>query len=107
MTHSTLLATIGTDTLRLILVDARAKGDHVAARLVDTELFYRQPIVTGNPVPGHWTATRGDYDLDCTVGWGSTRCDAIADLLDREDDLRADEVAGIDYGMVEERERHP
>jgi hypothetical protein len=106
MTQSTLLATIGTETLRAILVDARAKRDYVVVRLIDDELFYRQPIVTHRG-DYEWTATRGDYDLDCLVGHGRTEVEAIEHLIEREEDQREDQMAGIDYGMVEERLRHP
>lgn len=30
-----------------------------------------------------WFATEGDFDLDCTVGFGKTPLDAIIDLLDQ------------------------
>jgi hypothetical protein len=101
------LATLSTYMLRRLLADARRDLDTVAVRLIDTELFYRQPVMTHYCDYGHWMATRGDYDLDCTVGTGSSEAEAIEVLLDLEADLRADEAAGIDYGMVEERARHP
>lgn len=34
-------------------------------------------------VDDEWQATEGDYDLDCTVGYGRTPLDAIVDLLDK------------------------
>lgn len=52
----------------------------------------REPIVTKYvypPIPDRqfdWAATRGDYDLGCRVGWGRTEADAIAELLELEDD---------------------
>jgi hypothetical protein len=103
----TFLATIATETLRAVLVTVRAERDHVAARLIDTELFYRQPIVTNDTGYGHWQATRGDYDLDCTVGSGRTEQEAIDHLIEREDDQRAGAQAFDDGGMAEERARHP
>jgi hypothetical protein len=108
MTQSPL-ASIHVATLRALLDVYRAKGDTVAARLIQTELFYRQPIVTHAGEYGDWIATRGDYDLDCTVGWGRSEADAVADLLDIEEDQRADGRAlpVDDGGMAEERARHP
>lgn len=35
----------------------------------------------------HWTATVGDFDLDCTYGTGNTPLEAIVDLLDRLEDM--------------------
>jgi len=116
MTQS-LLATIATDILRAILVDMRAKGDHVAVRLIDDELFYRQPIVTNDTGYGVWIATRGDYDLDCTTGQGRTEAEATMDLVEREEDIRAHldleaerfayDHSFDDGGRAEERRRHP
>jgi hypothetical protein len=41
------------------------------------------------PVPSFdWMATRGDYDLDCLVGYGATEEEAIAELLEMEEDRR-------------------
>jgi hypothetical protein len=88
-TRPALLATVATETLRTILVQARIDRDHVAARLIDTELFYRQPIVTHDCGYGHWMATRGDYDLDCLVGTGRNEQEAIEMLIDWEADHRA------------------
>jgi hypothetical protein len=105
---NTLYANIATDTMRAILVDARAKRDHVVVRLVQDELHYRQPIVTAPAYIG-WTATRGDYDLDDLVGHGRTEAEAVDDLLEREADLRADEPQSepVDCGMAEERRKYP
>ena len=83
------LSSVHTATLRALLDVFRAKGDHVAVRLIDTELFYRQPIVTHDCGYGHWMATRGDYDLDCLVGTGSSEQEAIEMLIDWEADHRA------------------
>ena len=105
MTQSPL-ASIHAATLRALLDVYRAKGDTVAVRLIDTELFYRQPIVTSDCGYGHWMATRGDYDLDCTVGTGRSEAEAIEHLLDLEDDIR-NPVEPVDYGKAEERRRHP
>lgn len=33
-----------------------------------------------------YVAIEGDYDLDCTCGYGRTPLDAIVDLLDRLED---------------------
>jgi hypothetical protein len=106
-TRPALLADISTPILLAILVQARIDRDHVAARLIDTELFYRQPIVTHDTGYGHWMATRGDYDLDCTVGSGRTEAEAIEHLIEREEDQRAGAQAFDDGGMAEERARHP
>jgi|HubBroStandDraft_6_1064221.scaffolds.fasta_scaffold00530_9 hypothetical protein len=40
----------------------------------------------GAPTDSKWHATVGDYDLDCTVGTGSTAEAAIEDLLDQLED---------------------
>lgn len=106
------LAFIPSANLRNMLTYFRDERDHVAVRLIDTELFYRQPIVTRcNPTPipvrdFDWTATRGDYDLGDRIGYGATEDEAIASLLGIEEDDREDSFQPGD-GMAEERLRHP
>ena len=41
---------------------------------------------TGND----WSATLGDYDLGCKIGWGATEGEAIADLRELLDEGRAE-----------------
>ena len=112
---SSALAFIPSANLRNMLTFFRDAGDAVAVRLIDTELFYRQPVVTRDCGYGHWMATRGDYDLDCLVGTGRTEAEAIDMLIDWEADHRAryDALPSPsggsvdDGGMAEERSRHP
>lgn len=76
MTQS-VLAHINDATLRVILVDVRARGDHVVARMIDTELFHRQ------------------------------REEDIRAHLDLEAERFAYDHSFDDGGMAEERARHP
>jgi len=106
-TRPAFLADVATDFLRVILGEARIDRDHVSARLIEAELFYRQPIVAKPDYIG-WTATRGDYDLDDRVGHGRTEAEAIEDLLEGEEWDRERAAAEFDDGgMAEERARHP
>lgn len=43
------------------------------------------------PIPDRhfdWSATRGDFDLGCLIGWGATEEEAVADLLELEENRR-------------------
>lgn len=55
------------------------------ANIKTTHVYPPIPIRTSD-----WCATRGNYDLGCRVGWGSTEAEAIADLLELEDADRED-----------------
>lgn len=48
-----------------------------------------EPIKAEEVYPGQWIAYRGDYDLGIRQGSGHTEAEAIADLIELEEDAGA------------------